>query len=479
MRRSPLVTAIAFASLALSAVALAEPPETPRSERFPNSRKYRDSAPPAVAVTEDLSASIEARALLDAKGTTTIEVTTGSFDVAGSSGGTLERVQIKFPSGKKTSTRIFNGLSGSTFSYRRTDLARGMEISIQAHVRIAGSHRTHVLHANTPVRLRPDVAVIGIDVPKQVAAGAPVSVLATLREKNGDTGARTSCTLLVDGRHVDYAANIWVDAGGTVSCLFSTTFTAGTHLVRVAALSTSPSDWDMSNNEAATEVTAGSASADVWSATASQETKYSYHTTTYSNRPQQPDTNERTEINDKIAFSATINRLLDLKRLDVKAHERTDGQTIHSIDPEFEPYVSSNGCNMYDGRYTIITLCHAGGKTTVNYTRGAGEAMYISKWWNERYDRNTGQTTWEQYVINDRDGYGNPRRYGSTVQLDISVSDGNGKTFLADPYIVMQPYEQPEEVKRSCREVNDGLGTTSCSESRTKITGKRGTDESQ
>ena len=470
MRRSPFL-AVALAALASLTPLFAA--DLARLERFPNERKYSDKAPYEQAAST--SASVQARALLDANGNTYIEVTTGQLDVPNSSTGTLERVTIKYPNGKKISTRDYDLGDRSTFYVRRTGLTRGMTIQIQAHVRPTGENGKEVFNLTTTVRLRPDVEVTSIDVPPEVEEDTPVSIVAVLTERNGDTGARTTCALLVDGRHVDTASNIWVDAGDTVSCLFSTSFSEGSHQVRVIAQGVTPGDWSLANNEKMVEVTAGSKGGDVWSASASQQTKSTMTTTTYSNRPQYPDTYEQRRVDDKLAFNATIDALLNLDNLDIKAEERTDGQLIQSIDPEFIPHGGSNECRMYDGKYTVITVCPVNGKTTINMTRGAGEATYISKWWGQTYDRTTGQTSWEQYVVNERDTYGNPRRYGSTVTLDVSVSDGT-TSFHADPYMMLETYEEPEQVTSSCRDLSDG--TRQCSETRTKVSGKRGSDES-
>lgn len=470
MHRSSFL-AVAIATLLSLSPAFAD--DLRRPERFPNERKYSDKVPYAQAVSR--SASVQARALLDANGNTYIEVTTGELDVPHSSTGTLERVTIKYPNGRKTSTRVYDLGDRSSFYVRRTALTRGMTVEIQAQVRPTGENGKEVFNLTTTVRLRPDVEVSSIDVPSEVEADTPVSIVAVLDERNGDTGARATCALLVDGRHVDTASNIWIDAGDTVSCLFTTSFSEGSHQVRVIAQGVTPGDWSLANNEKTVEVTAGSASGDVWSASASQQRKWRLTTTTYSNRPQYPDTYERTDIDDKLAFNATIDALLDLDKLQMKAEERTDGQLIQSVQPSFIPHGGSGECRMYDGKYTVITVCPVNGKTTINLTRGAGQAMYISKWWNQKYDRTTGQTTWEQYVIEERDSYGNPQRYGSTVTLDFTVTDGT-TSFHADPYMVMEAYEEPEQVTSSCRDLGDG--TQQCQETRIKITGKRGTDAS-
>ncbi|MGI9166054.1 MAG: hypothetical protein ACR2G5_06670 [Pyrinomonadaceae bacterium] len=47
-----------------------------------------------------------------------------------------------------------------------------------------------------------------------------------MRELKGDVGATADLILYADGVEVDRANGVWVDAGGTVSCVFTHTFTS-------------------------------------------------------------------------------------------------------------------------------------------------------------------------------------------------------------------------------------------------------------
>ena len=68
-------------------------------------------------------------------------------------------------------------------------------------------------------------------------------------ELNGDASGTTTCVLAIDGNNVDQANNVYVDAGGSVSCAFEYTFsTTGSHTVQVTAANVVPADWDNSNN---------------------------------------------------------------------------------------------------------------------------------------------------------------------------------------------------------------------------------------
>jgi hypothetical protein len=456
MRRSYL-TAFALATLVLATSASAA--------RVHNARKYSDRAPNARATVG--SVSIEARALIDAAGVTTIEVA--------STGGKLEKVQFKF--GK---TRIYSNLDTTHFiAPTRTDLAPGASVAIQAHVIATNSKRREVLNVTTTVRRLPDIAAVRVDAPAVVSNGSSVSVVAILEEKNGDTGARTDVALLVDGQQVDVATNLWIDAGGVVSILFTTSLGPGTHQLHVVASNVDPDDWSRANNTATTQVRVHGSSEDEWSATASQVTQYTNWTNTRSDRPQHPETTDTTRITDTLAFHATIQRPFTVHGSRMRVVEKTDGQLIQDVNVTLdESYGPGSPCRMYDGKYTIFTVCPSNGKTVVNVTRGAGEVMYISRGWFAKYDHATGETIYEQYVMQDHTTHGNPRRYRDTVQVDVTLTDGVS-TFTADPFMILVKVDEVESQKTTCVPTNDGTGATRCSEERIRTIIERGTDESQ
>lgn len=113
------------------------------------------------------------------------------------------------------------------------------------------------------VKLRPDLAVQNLTFPTTAIVQQVVNIRASIAELNGDTGATTSCVLTVDANKVDQANNVYVDAGGGVTCEFSHTFsTTGTHSIQVTAASPVPGDWDLSNNTASATITISAANAE-------------------------------------------------------------------------------------------------------------------------------------------------------------------------------------------------------------------------
>jgi hypothetical protein len=82
-----------------------------------------------------------------------------------------------------------------------------------------------------------------------------VNIRASISELNGDAGGRDSL-FAIDGNNVDQANNVYVDAGGEVTCEFSYPFSGtGTHQIQVTAANPIPGDWGTSNNTASGTIT--------------------------------------------------------------------------------------------------------------------------------------------------------------------------------------------------------------------------------
>ena len=472
MRRSHLLTATAVISLLTTTAAFAA-----RFEPISNEKKYRNNAPYTHAVMG--SVEIEARALLRLSGSTKVEITTGQLDDPASATDIIEKVQLKISTGagKGVKTRNYtNPEQSGTFSISVSGLSRGDIVDIQVNVRDAETNKMEVVQFTTPVRRSPDLAVTRIDAPPNVIAGQPITVMATITEINGDTGARAACKLYVDDTRVDEAQNIWVDAGDTVNCAFSTTLTAGTHTLRATASSVVPSDWDKANNEASTEITVNAPtpnpSADKWSWSIYQETTYKQYTTTWSDRPAgYDDYSERTERGERSVFNATLNRSVDFTNLLFKSVESTDGKfTADFTEYDFIFSGSTPNCRNAGERMWLLSVCTANGQTTINFSRTAGRSTYLSRWWSQSGD------TWVQYEMEDEDPpFGRSQPLGTTAELDITLS-GSDWSWRAQPLAVLEPYEKPEEVSETCTTNGD---VTRCTKSRIKVTGKRGSDTSE
>jgi hypothetical protein len=197
---------------------------------------------------------VTARALLGKDGNTTVEVTTGVLDSGVTPPGSFKKVQFKplDPDGDPMFAQNFTPLSTQTgyYSFNWPSLYRHQQAQIQGNI-TGIDNRTDVVTLVDTVKMRPDLAFTKYKLPDSVLVNTPVILPANLVELNGDSAATTTCQLLIDGNLVDHADNVYVDAGGSVSCAFSYTFSAtGTHTVQVNATNVLPADWDTGNNSA-------------------------------------------------------------------------------------------------------------------------------------------------------------------------------------------------------------------------------------
>ncbi len=217
----------------------------------PNANRYKDTGSKP-ATGRSGSATLAARALLGKDGTTDVELTTGTLDAPGAPPGNIAKVQLKVlnGTGDVVLTRNDNGLVGGGYVDERVPgLSRHAPLQVQTNIEGIDAHRTDVVTTPLTVELRPDLAASDLRAPARAWQGNTVLVGATIKELNGDVGARASCVLGVDGQEVDHADGIWVDAGGTVSCRFAYRFPAsGVHAIAVRAANVVPGDWDTTNN---------------------------------------------------------------------------------------------------------------------------------------------------------------------------------------------------------------------------------------
>lgn len=220
------------------------------------------------------------RALMDVNHVTLVEATTGTFDDGSVPPGWFDDVKIRsaklrknFNLDKDGDDNDFDSLQGksgyfsvafptpapSTTNGKGNGngknnkslpmLLHGQPLRITASVRgiVPGNA---VVRVDDQVKYRPDLSVARLDAPA-ATVGLPASITATVHERMGDTGALADCVLSVDGTASDFARNIWVDAGGTVTCQFAHTFAAaGAHALHVDVGNVRPGDYDMSNNGA-------------------------------------------------------------------------------------------------------------------------------------------------------------------------------------------------------------------------------------
>lgn len=375
-----------------------------QTRRIPNSVKYRDSGH-RPATGRSGSATLLVSALLGMNGITDVGVEAGS--ITGSGNPVLAKVQLAgyAPSGEHLFTINENGLSTATTSFELAGLARNARLRVHGNVRGVDGARTNVVILQEPVVLRPDIAVTEIQAPAETWTKTPTIVTAVVRELNGDVGARATCLLELDGTPVDSATNIWVDAAGTISCMFALTLEEpGTHTLTVRATSVTPGDWDAANNRASAEVKVGRDLPLSYSATASDDSVFKWLTTTseFTSGGGYRWTDEvtastagRTQSASIIAFTDEPIEFPDEPLRDLRLAQRTGTSAVH--ETAYTDLAADNitsGTNWKSGCVTrtdgtivaTFTLCsrrETNGEVAISYTSldyrwNAGDVTYRS-----------------------------------------------------------------------------------------------------
>lgn len=425
-----------------------------------NTIKYRDSSL-RPATGRSGSATLAARALLNKDDTADLQLTTGSFDPASSSGN-IDKVQIKSRSSRTVNDNHLT--NDGTYSVTLDRVGRGQAIDVTAHISGIDGRRTDVVSLTETAKLRPDLAVTGINLPPSVVAGASTVIDATLRELNGDLGARASCVLRVDGAGVDSAEGIWIDASGSVSCSFLHTFdTAGTAAVEVALTNVNPGDYDAANNVLRRTVDViETLSMGRWSATAEEaeteshsilDSSWGYHNEYHSSG-----------WTSSSSFSANWNENLDLSTLEASYTEKTDGTTV--VELRDIPLQRSDGAGgsgtqcllTFTDEMTVRICQHPGSSGTpgrparpkfINPTfiRRAGDTTYISKEWGKASPDAPGDGA---YIENSgRNTYGAQKRFGSSISMEVEISDATH--FYAErPFLLLETSTTRDDMPRDC-----------------------------
>jgi hypothetical protein len=226
-----------------------------RNHEHEEAEHYKDKGAHPTKVDASVVA-VQARALLDKAGVTDFEMTTGRLDSSATPPGNINEVHIRAlrADGKKGLERKYEDLTGGGYvTYALPGLARGQLLDVKAQVGVTGyqgqqGHQDVDVKLQTAVKYRPDLAVLKLDYPALARPGTLVEISGVVAERMGDVGAHGDCQLFVDGKQVDAATGIWVDAGSVVTCRFAYRFTTGMHSVSVRAQNCAPRDYDQSNN---------------------------------------------------------------------------------------------------------------------------------------------------------------------------------------------------------------------------------------
>jgi hypothetical protein len=413
-----------------------------------NHIKYQNSKPNAKGAGE--LASVETLALLSRDGTATLEVTTGSLDTGEPSAtANISKVQLKL---NNTTTNYNNLDGGGAFTLPLPNVQR--YTPFQAHVNVAGLNggNTEVVQVNDVVRRRPDLTIVSVDGPGAARVNQPFTIVATIAELNGDTGARTNCVLEDQNHELDRAEGIWVDAGDSVQCMFSQSVDSlGKHVYFVKLVNTQPADWD-SRFELQGLIVQGTTDKQ-WELTAAQRTIRTTYVETYSGDPDHPTSGESTTTNDAMHFNAVIDEPFDLETLNMSLDETTDGNRITRFSGGFPP---SSQCILSDRRSSVYHICRFEGGLALDAISIGSSALYVSRFWTQRYDPESGQDVYTLRSINMSSRFGPFQRYGSTYSLHIALSDANGNAWEVSPFLNLVPYENPVQSTTRYRDAGGG-----------------------
>ena len=481
---------------------------TGKPQLLPNNRRYKETGLKPASGRAG-SATLTARALLGKDGATTVELSTGAFDTNGSLPGNINKTQLKplDENGEAIYARNYTGLNGGGyFNTTVNDLHRGQQVQLQGTINGIDANRTNVVTVVETVKLRPDISPSGISLPTKGVANSPVNISAVVKEIRGDSGATVNLVLYADGVAIDRANGMWVDALGTVSCVFSHTFTStGTKHLEVKAEGVTPGDYDLSNNSAA-------ASIDIVPLSSS-ELNYNFQVVDMDNDLRSHSNNklyingvlqsERDEDfhaqgwTQNISFYGWTGRMISFP-INVSHQETNDGASVFTnsysnltptsvIDASdgTTRFISYNVWRYdpvtahYFNLYTNATIDIAtGGRTETTFfssNRQAGDVTYYSSGYEKFWDSYSGEEffyTWNTTDVS-RAGWRIPMgmRYG----INLSLTTGDGSTYTASPEVTLSSFDNSGQQPYTCFDWSfEELSGTSCSTNDGIQTGKHG-----
>lgn len=495
-------------ALACPEAAFAVGPRFERHDRrhdHEEAEHYRDKgARPTKA--DAIGIVLQARALLDKAGVTEFELTTGQLDSSGTPAGTINELRIRVlrADGKKDLDKKYeNPLGGGYVGYPLTGLTRGQLLEGKAQVGLTGyqvqQRRQDVdVKLQTAVKSRPDLVVQKLDYPALARPGTLVEISAAIAERMGDVGAHGDCQLFVDGKQVDAAGGIWVDAGSVVTCRFAYRFNTGTHAVSARVQNCAPRDYDPSNNSLDGEIQIQNPAAISYASNAFESSTITENLVDYfySARSTVPDKNTRTSesyYSQARYFSGQFPVALNLPLKKVGYSDTSSGTTLatltytdlsaDSVAASLDPaYTTATLIQRYDeataGWLTIWVYKNdstGAGMTTIDVKWDAGEATYLSEGYCKStagayhcrggdYTRNTTTT----------DAWGVKLALGKNYAASLLVDDGTA--YSAQPSLNLKTTTTSDVQPFSCTPMSPGVPNSGkvCGQSSTSTTVKSG-----
>jgi hypothetical protein len=493
----------------LPAAAFAGGPRFERHDRNHNHEEaehYKDKGTRPTKVDATV-VKLQARALLDKAGVTEFELTTGQLDSSATPSGNINEVRIRVlrADGKKDFDKKYEHLTGGGYvRFVLTGLTHGQLLEVKAEVGVTGyqgqqGHQDVDVKLQTPVKYRPDMAVQKLDYPALARPGTVVEVSAAIAERLGDVGAHSDCQLFVDGKQVDAAGGIWVDAGSGVSCRFTHRFTTGAHAVSVRVQNCAPRDYDLSNNSLEGQIQIQNPAAISYASSVFEASSITESLTDsyYSATGTVPDKHARTSQSDFSQaryFSGQIPAAVNLPLKKVGYSDTSSGSALvtlayadlaaDTVSPSSDPaFTTETLIQRYDdasaGWVNIRVYKNdstGAGMTTIDVKWDAGEATYVS----EGYCKSTVgayQCRGGDYTRNpppDTAVWGVKVALGKNYAASVVVDDGTA--YSGQPSMDLTATTTSDVQPFSCTPMNLGGPTPGkvCSQSSSTTTVKSG-----
>lgn len=473
--RLALLAHAGFTLLTLFGVASAQTVNTTsKPQLVANVRRYLEKGLKPATGRSDL-ASLTARALLGKDGTTTVEMTTGGLDGGGARPGNISKTQLKplNENGEALYARNYTGLlGGGYFMTTVNDLHRGQQVQARANIDGIDADRTSVVTVVETVKLRPDLAPADLSAPARGAQGSPINISVVVRELKGDAGATADLILYADGVQVDRTNGVWVDAGGTVSCVFTHTFTsAGTKQLEVKVEGVAPGDYDVSNNVVAGSVQIGPLSIselnyNVQVVDLDEDHRSHVHEKRYFNGILESERDEDFSAKgwrQSVNFYGWTGRMVAFP-LNVSHNETNDGTTVFGnsyanltptsvIDASdgVTRFISYNvwrydpATGYYFNLYSNASINLAtGGRTETTYfssNRQAGDVTYYSSGYERFWDSYSGNEFFYSWNTTELARAGERIPLGTRYGINLSLIAGDGAVYTASPEVTLSPFD--------------------------------------
>jgi hypothetical protein len=463
--------------------------------------------------------ALQSRALLDKAGNTEFELTTGQLDSAALPPGNINEIKLraKRPEGQREFEKEFEHLrQGGYAHYQLKGLVHNDLLNVRAEVGVESNrgvennrgeeghgeegHQDVNLKLQDVVRYRPDVAVQKLDYPPVARPGTAVQFSATIAERMGDLGAHADCVLLVDGKQVDVASGIWVDAASVVTCRWSYSFsTSGLHTVAARIQNAVPGDYDPSNNEVGGQIQIQNPALIFYSSSAFESTTLTDKVVdTYASGlatvPDKHQHDSSTQSSQGRYFSGQIPSALNLPLKNVGYSDSSGGSALMAVNysglaadstsPSTDPaYTTVSLIQRYDdttqGWMTLQIYKNAAtgaGLTTVDWSWDAGDVTYHS----DGYCKSTAggyRCVGGDYTLNFNNTATSGVRVALAANYSANVAVDDGTAYSAQPSmdLVSTPSTSTSQPLTCVRQPTGGPGMGKiCTQSSTTSTSKSG-----